>query len=61
VSQLFNVGMVLMNIAIKECGGVFQGISSVVDIGGGHGAAVQAIAVAFPGIECTVIDLAHVV
>jgi hypothetical protein len=66
MSQLFNAGMVadtrfLMDIAIKECGGVFQGISSLVDIGGGHGAAAQAISVAFPDIECTVLDLAHVV
>jgi hypothetical protein len=66
MSQLFNAGMVadthfLMDIAIKECGGVFHGISSLVDVGGGHGAAAQAISVAFPDIECTVLDLAHVV
>ncbi|KAG0528850.1 hypothetical protein BDA96_05G048100 [Sorghum bicolor] len=67
MSQLFNAGMVadtsfLMDIAIRECGGVvFQGISSLVDVGGGHGAAAQAISVAFPGIQCTVMDLAHVV
>ena len=66
MSQLFNAGMVsdtrfLMDIAIKECGDVFQGISSLVDVGGGHGAAAQAISVAFPGIECTVLDLPHVV
>lgn len=66
VSQLFNAGMVadsrfLMDIAIRECGDVFQGISSLVDVAGGHGAAAKVIAMAFPDIECTVLDLAHVV
>ncbi|KAF8730719.1 hypothetical protein HU200_016581 [Digitaria exilis] len=64
--QLFNAGMVadsrfLMDIAIKECGHVFQGISSLIDVGGGHGAAAQAISKAFPRIKCSVLDLAHVV
>lgn len=66
VSQLFNAGMVadtrfLMDIAVRECGDVFQGIRSLVDVGGGHGAAAQAISAAFPAIQCTVLDLAHVV
>nr|CAB3491343.1 unnamed protein product [Digitaria exilis] len=66
MSQLFNAGMVadsrfLMDIAIKECGHVFQGISSLIDVGGGHGAAAQAISKAFPRIKCSVLDLAHVV
>nr|CAB3489597.1 unnamed protein product [Digitaria exilis] len=64
ISQLFNAAMVadsrfLMDIAIKECGYVFQGISSLIDVAGGHGAAAQAIAKAFPHIDCSVLDLEH--
>ncbi|WVZ52845.1 hypothetical protein U9M48_003864 [Paspalum notatum var. saurae] len=66
MSLLFNAGMVadtqfLMDIAIKECGYIFQRISSLIDVAGGHGAAAQAIAKAFPHIECSVLDLPHVV
>ncbi|TKW26356.1 hypothetical protein SEVIR_3G183300v4 [Setaria viridis] len=63
---LVNDGMVsdshfIMDIAFKECAGAFQGISSLVDVGGGLGAAAQAIAKAFPGVKCSVLDLDHVV
>ncbi|KAM0829652.1 hypothetical protein ACQ4PT_066741 [Festuca glaucescens] len=51
----------LMDIAIKECGEVFQGISSLVDVAGGLGAASQAISKAFPHVECSVMGLDHVV
>jgi hypothetical protein len=51
----------IMDIAIKECPGAFQGISSLVDVGGGLGAAAQAISKAFPGVKCSVLDLDHVV
>ncbi|CAL5004941.1 unnamed protein product [Urochloa decumbens] len=66
ISSLFNAGMIadsrfLMDIAIKECGHVFQGISSMIDVAGGHGAAAQAIAMAFPHIDCSVLDLEHVI
>ncbi|RLM69899.1 O-methyltransferase ZRP4-like [Panicum miliaceum] len=65
-SPLFNAGMIadsrfLMDIAIKECGHVFQGISSLIDVAGGHGGAAQAITKAFPHIDCSVLDLQHVV
>ncbi|CAL4988335.1 unnamed protein product [Urochloa decumbens] len=66
MSPLFNAGMVadsrfLMDIAIKECAYVFQGINSLIDVAGGHGAAALAISKAFPHIECSVLDLAHVI
>ncbi|CAN6305315.1 unnamed protein product, partial [Urochloa humidicola] len=48
-------------IVVKECGSVFQGISSLVDVGGGLGGATQTIAKAFPHLECSVLDLPHVV
>lgn len=63
---LVNDGMVsdshfIMDIAIKECPGAFQGIRSLVDVGGGLGAAAQAISKAFPDVKCSVLDLDHVV
>lgn len=66
MSPLFNAGMVadsrfLMDIAIKKCGYVFEGVSSLVDVAGGHGAATQAISNAFPHIDCSVLELSHVV
>ena len=51
----------IMDIAIKECPGAFLGISSLMDVGGGLGAAAQAISKAFPGVKCSVLDLDHVV
>ncbi|CAL4894420.1 unnamed protein product [Urochloa decumbens] len=61
-----NDGMVsdshfIMDVAIDECAGAFQGIRSLVDVGGGFGAAAQAIAKAFPGVKCSVLDLDHVI
>jgi 2,4,7-trihydroxy-1,4-benzoxazin-3-one-glucoside 7-O-methyltransferase len=40
---------------------VFQGAASLVDVGGAYGAAAAAVAMAFPHMECTVLDLPHVV
>lgn len=51
----------IMDIAIKQRAEVFQGISSLVDVGGGIGAAAQAIAKAFPQVKCSVLDLGHVI
>ncbi|KAF6991100.1 hypothetical protein CFC21_008218 [Triticum aestivum] len=51
----------LMDIILKECGDVFLGINSLVDVAGGHGGAARAIAKAFPQMKCTVLDLPHVV
>ncbi|KAL6652956.1 hypothetical protein ACP70R_011881 [Stipagrostis hirtigluma subsp. patula] len=54
-SQLF------LEVVILDKGRVFRGLSSLVDVGGGHGAAAQVIARAFPRIKCTVLDLPHVI
>lgn len=40
---------------------VFEGLKSLVDVGGGNGTLVRAIASAFPDMEFTVMDLPHVV
>ncbi|KAG8068019.1 hypothetical protein GUJ93_ZPchr0005g14591 [Zizania palustris] len=63
---LFNEALVsesnfTMDIVIKEHGEVFQGISSLVDVGGGLGAVAQAVSKAFPKVKCSVLDLGHVV
>ncbi|XP_077227329.1 (RS)-norcoclaurine 6-O-methyltransferase-like [Tasmannia lanceolata] len=46
---------------IEGCRDIFQGITSLVDIGGGTGTASRAIAKAFPHIKCSVLDLPHVI
>ncbi|XP_068316697.1 trans-resveratrol di-O-methyltransferase-like [Pyrus communis] len=46
---------------VEECGGVFEGLKSLVDVGGGTGTMAKAIANAFPNINCTVFDQPHVV
>ncbi|XP_051209847.1 acetylserotonin O-methyltransferase 1 isoform X1 [Lolium perenne] len=65
-NQLINNAMVsdsnfLMDIILRECGDVFLGINSLIDVAGGHGGAARAIAKAFPHMKCTVSDLPHVV
>uniref|UniRef100_A0A0E0L5Z2 acetylserotonin O-methyltransferase n=1 Tax=Oryza punctata TaxID=4537 RepID=A0A0E0L5Z2_ORYPU len=40
---------------------VFRGINSLVDVGGGLGAAAQVVSQAFPEVKCSVMDLGHVV
>lgn len=64
--RLFDAGMVadssfIMDVVVRECGGVFEGISSLVDVAGGLGGATQTIAKAFPNLECSVLDLPNVV
>jgi hypothetical protein len=51
----------LMDIILRECGDVFLGINSLIDVAGDHGGAAKAIAKAFPQMKCTVLDLPHVV
>ncbi|KAL5203063.1 hypothetical protein ABZP36_014015 [Zizania latifolia] len=51
----------IVDIVVREHGELFQGLSSLVDVGGGLGAAAQAISKAFPEIKCSVLDLGHVV
>ncbi|KAK8992066.1 hypothetical protein V6N11_044958 [Hibiscus sabdariffa] len=51
--------------AYDYCGhdpsGAFEGLGSLVDVGGGTGTVAKAIADAFPHLNCTVLDLPHVV
>lgn len=52
-----------MDTLLKEprAAGIFRGLSSLIDVGGGHGAAAVAIARAFPHIQCSVLDLEQVI
>ncbi|XP_030544007.2 trans-resveratrol di-O-methyltransferase-like [Rhodamnia argentea] len=63
---LFNEAMacdssLMAKVVVDTCGGVFEGLSSVVDVGGGTGTMAKAITEAFPHLECTVFDQPHVV
>ncbi|KAF9587301.1 hypothetical protein IFM89_001025 [Coptis chinensis] len=51
----------VMNVVVKECKPMFEGFSSLVDVGGGTGSCAKAISEAFPHLRCTVLDLPHVV
>nr|UVW45067.1 chavicol menthyltransferase [Agastache rugosa] len=48
-------------VLVRDCKHVFEGVQSLVDVGGGTGTMAKAIASALPGIKCFVLDLPHVV
>ncbi|MCL7027687.1 hypothetical protein MKW94_024815 [Papaver nudicaule] len=65
-SQLFNEEMagetrLLTKTLFEDCGDAFQGLDSLVDVGGGNGTLIMAIYEAFPHIKCTLYDLPHVI
>ncbi|KAK4256186.1 hypothetical protein QN277_009083 [Acacia crassicarpa] len=66
LNHLFNEAMasdarLVTSVVIDKCKGVFNGLDSLVDVGGGTRTAAKAIAKAFLEIQCTVFDLPHVV
>jgi trans-resveratrol di-O-methyltransferase len=68
VSRFFNDAMandawLVISMVIDKCKGttVFEGLESVVDVGGGTRTAAKAIADAFPDMKFTILDLPHVV
>ncbi|KAL0399990.1 UNVERIFIED_CONTAM: Eugenol O-methyltransferase [Sesamum radiatum] len=52
---------VLAHVLLRDCTHAFEGIKSLVDVGGGTGTMAKAIADAFPHMKCIVLDLPHVV
>ncbi|MCD7467906.1 hypothetical protein HAX54_005608 [Datura stramonium] len=65
-NSLFNKAMasdsrLVINVVIEHCKGVFEGLKSLVDVGGGTGTVAKAIADALPEINCIVFDLPHVI
>ncbi|GAV75962.1 Methyltransf_2 domain-containing protein/Dimerisation domain-containing protein [Cephalotus follicularis] len=66
LNHFFNEAMasdarLVSGVLMHKCKGVFKGLESLVDVGGGTGTMAKAIAMAFPNIDCTVFDLPHVV
>ncbi|CAL9101802.1 unnamed protein product [Musa acuminata var. zebrina] len=65
-NSLLQAGMasdarLVVQVLTRECGDVFQGLRSLVDVGGGTGTMAMAIAEVYPQLKCTVFDLPHVV
>ncbi|KAM3381528.1 hypothetical protein P3S68_007101 [Capsicum galapagoense] len=65
-SCLFNEDMAtdaqfVASVMTEHCKGVFEGLKSLVDVGGGNGALTKAITDAFPQINFTVFDLPHII
>jgi len=65
-NKVFNEGTAsdakfLMDVLLKNCGHVFDGVRSLVDVGGGTGSVAIAISEAFPDIKCSVLDLPQVI
>ncbi|GJN27900.1 hypothetical protein PR202_gb15963 [Eleusine coracana subsp. coracana] len=66
LNTILNASMVadsqiFLEVIILDKGYIFRGLRSLVDVGGGRGAAAYVIASAFPRIKCTVLDLPHVI
>nr|WMY23424.1 COMT protein [Stephania japonica] len=64
--NMFNEAMavdsrLVASVLVKECKSIFDGVTSLVDVGGGIGITAGAIAEAFPHIKCSVLDLPHIV
>ncbi|KAK7401284.1 hypothetical protein VNO78_12645 [Psophocarpus tetragonolobus] len=65
-SNLINEAMacdarLVMPILIQSCREAFDGVNSVVDVGGGNGTAMRILAKAFPSIRVINFDLPHVI
>ncbi|CAI0445124.1 unnamed protein product [Linum tenue] len=64
-NALFNEAMAcdsaMMNMTVRVCGVVFQGIDSLVDVGGGTGTFGRILTEAFPGMKCKVLELPQVI
>jgi 16S rRNA G1207 methylase RsmC len=66
LNNLFNDAMasdsiLASKLVVSKCKGIFDGVNSLVDVGGGLGTMAKGIAEAFPHMDCTVFDLPHVV
>ncbi|KAB5530008.1 hypothetical protein DKX38_020089 [Salix brachista] len=66
LGNLFNEAMasdsiLVSKLVVSKCKGMFEGVNSLVDVGGGSGAMAKGIAEAFPQVDCTVFDLPRVV
>lgn len=64
-NKLFNDAMAsdsqMMSLVVKDSKEIFEGVDSLVDVGGGTGLNAKILLEAFPEMTCTVFDLPHVV
>nr|GEX62948.1 trans-resveratrol di-O-methyltransferase-like [Tanacetum cinerariifolium] len=51
----------MMSLVVKDSIEIFEGVDSLVDVGGGTGLNAKILLEAFPEMTCTVFDLPHVV
>lgn len=51
----------MISLVLREMASVFEGVGSVVDVGGGTGTTAKIICDAFPELKCTVLDRPEVV
>ncbi|XAR72581.1 Trans-resveratrol di-O-methyltransferase [Bertholletia excelsa] len=66
LNKSFNEAMasdarLVASVVIKDCKECFEKLNSLVDVGGGTGTMARSIANAHPHLECSVLDLPHVV
>ncbi|KAM3326572.1 hypothetical protein P3S67_001698 [Capsicum chacoense] len=66
ISHLFNEAMasdalLVISVVTESCKGVFEGMKSMVDVGGGTETVAKVIANALPEINCIVFNLPHVI
>lgn len=61
MNRVFNAGMAFMMDFVVCERDVFEGLSSLVDVGGGTGTVARTIAGAFPHVKCSVLDLPNVI
>ena len=48
-------------VIVEDCGELFLGVKSLVEVAGGTGTVALAIAVEFPQLKCSVLDLPHMI
>jgi len=62
---IFNEAMIsdsgMVNLVMKNCKSVFEGVDSLVDVGGGKGGVGRIVCESLPNLQWTVLDLPHVV
>jgi hypothetical protein len=65
-NKVFNAGLgsnsrLVLDFVVAQHGDVFDGISSLLDVGGGDGSTARTIAKAFSHVKCSVLDLPIVI
>ncbi|XP_060670024.1 trans-resveratrol di-O-methyltransferase-like [Ziziphus jujuba] len=59
--EMVSDSLLIGKAVMEECKEVFEGLKTLVDVGGGTGTMAKAIVKMFPSIKCAVFDLPHVV